>query len=416
MNLNQRSNIHKKVTIGFAILPAAAGSVITFMFVFVAIAGMIDILRKNISPQLNKYDRIVIYPTFAFFTVHALSIIRSDFKIEDLEALIPSLLFLTLYLVIKQYSTTGRAGHFTLFLKAVPFGAFLLLPWVIYEGIYMSARMEAGAGNAIPFAMICAMMIPICLINLSAERKIYQLVALVGFVIFALGLIYSQSRSMYVAVVPSILIALGYLLYVSQQKAKTILFSALFVLFGGLFALNSPTVVERLLSLTSSVASISTGTEIEDESVRHRVALLKKGVCFAQKKVIIGYGISNRDGILVSEDIQTESYFGFCNQNHGAFSYSHFHNGFLTAFIDAGIFGLLTTIAMLFAPLALAIVSPNDHIKPSRIAVALCLTSIYATAGLTNLLFGHDLIDAFFLTFTTFLALSVAETKEVSET
>lgn len=407
VNKGRPTALSKKVTIGFAILPAAAGSIVTFMFVFAALAGLLAVIRKRIPVELTKYDRIIIYPAIAFFIINALSTIRPDFNIHDLTSLVPSLLFLLPYFFIKQYRYVGNEDQFSLFVKAIPYGAFLLLPWMIYQGLYLDSRMVGGAGNAIPFGMICALMAPISLVGSLSKDRAHKLISVFGFIIFTIGLVLSQSRSMYLAVVPNVFIALGYLFYVSKRKLKVTLFSVAIILFSSLFALNSSTIAGRISQLINPLSSLLAGVEIKEESVGHRVALLRKGLCFAQNKIVSGYGISNRREVLTSEEIQAESYFSFCDKSHGVFYYSHFHNGFLTSFIDAGIFGLLATIFMLFAPLTLALVSPKDEIKPCRIVIALCLTSVYIMAGVTNLLFGHDLIDGMFLIFSSFLALSI---------
>lgn len=413
MKISQSANVSKYYTIGLAVLPAAAGSTITFMFVIAALAGVVDVFRKKIAFGLSNYDKIIVYPALAFFAVNALSIVRFDFQVHDLASLIPSVLFLLPYFFIKRYRYTGKQDHFQLLLKAIPFGAFLLLPWIIYEGLYLGHRMSAGAGNAIPFGMICALMMPICLMYIFSRTKLYQLVAVFGFVIFGIGLVFSQSRGMYIAAVPNILIALGYLIYQSKQRIKVSILAALILIIGGIFISNSTIVAKRSALLIAPFASILNNSEISDASVGNRYALLKKGLCFAQDRVVAGYGISNRREVLISEKTHEESYVEFCSEGQGVFYNSHFHNGFLTAFIDAGIFGLLATIAMLFAPISLAVFSPNDGVKPLRIAVALCLTSVYVMAGFTNLLFGHDLIDAMFLIFATYLALSIKDTKNI---
>lgn len=414
MKNNRLRAISKYYTIGLATLPAAAGSAVSFMFVFAAFAGIYDVLKKHISLKLNIHDRIIVYPAMAYFIVNALSIIRLDFQMSDILSLSQSLLFLLPFFVIKRYRYIGGENQFEIFRNAVPYGALLLLPWIFYEGFYLNMRMSGGAGNAIPFGMICALMAPICLINLVSKNRSYQLLSIIGFVIFSVALAFSQSRSMYIAFVPNILIALGYLVYTSKQKIRTVIIGILVLISISIFALNSTTVAERFKQLADPFTSVLSGTEIKDESVGHRYSLLKKGLCFAQNNPIIGYGISNRDEILTSTEIQESDVFDFCNKSQDVFYYSHFHNGFLTSFIDVGIFGLLSTLALLFAPIVLALFSPSDGRKILRISIALCLTSVYLMAGLTNLLFGHDLIDSMFLIFACFLALSIDEHEAVT--
>ena len=411
MGFNRSVKVSRYFTIALAILPAAAGSAVTFLYVFAALAGVVDIFRKRISTKLNKYDKIIVYPALIFFVINTLSIVRVDFRIQDLTSTVPLLLFLLPYFFIKRYRHVSEKNQFLLFWHAIPFGAFLLLPWILYEGFFLGQRMSAGAGNAIPFGMICAIMMPLCLMHLFEKLWSRRLVAMFAAIIFAVGLVHSQSRGMYVAAVPNVLLALGYLIFKSKNKVKASILAVIILAFCGTFALNSTIVAKRFEQLIEPFASILNDTKIDNTSVRHRYYLAKKGFCFAQEKLLVGYGIANREAVLASKEIPEESYFDFCKQFHGVFHYSHFHNGFLTSVVDAGIFGLIATIAMFLAPICLAVFSPSDNIKQLRVAVALCLTSVYFMAGATNLLFGHDLIDAIFLIFASFIALSIHDPK-----
>lgn len=413
-NSDRTAKISSYVTVALATLPAAAGSVVTFIYVAVALLGIASLAQRRFSGKLCLYDKIIIYPSLAFFLVNTFSLVRYDFQLKDLESIVPSLLFLLPFFVIKQFRFTTNENQFSIFLKTVPYGAFLLLPWILYEGLYLGQRMSAGAGNPIPLGMICALMLPICLMNMNsfANKKQFLIIAF-GFIVFLSGLILSGSRSMYLAAIPNLIIAASYLVYRSKNKFNISAILLLLLFSIAVFAWNSTIVKERTTRLATSITSILNGSEFAEASTQYRYSMLKKGICYAQNSIIIGYGISNRREILTSDESIDNKYFSFCAQNQDVFYYSHFHNGFLTTFIDAGIFGLISTLVLLFAPITLAMLSPPGGLKSLRICVALCLTSVYFSAGLTNLLFGHDLIDAIFLIFASFLSLSISEKKQV---
>ncbi len=384
----------------------------SFMYAIVALAGMADLVRKRKLPKLTKYDRIIVYPALAFFIVNALSVIRPDFKIADLAFLNHSLMFLLPYFVIRRYRYVSDANEFDVFVKAVPYGAILLLPWLLYQGVYLNQRLEGGAGNPIPFAMICTLMLPICIINLTSEALLKRLLSLFGFAVFAAALVFSQTRSMYIAVIPNILVAVYYLYCHSKHRLKEVVIAALICASLATLIIDKSAVLLRFNLLTNSISSIFTGDPIDGESVQMRVTLLRKGFCLAKERPLVGYGIANRREVLSAEQQPSSGWGGICDTIHSRFFFTHFHNGFVSAYIDAGVFGLLSTLALLFSPLALSIVSPNDGTKRLRISVALCLTSVYVMAGMTNLLFGHDLIDVIFLIFSTFLALSIKPSSD----
>lgn len=384
------------------------------MYALVALAGIADIVRKRKLPPLTKFDRIIVYPALAFFLVNALSVLRPDFKIEDLAYLNHSLMFLLPYFVIRRYRYVSKENQFKVFVDAVPFGAILLLPWLIYQGVYLNQRLEGGAGNPIPFAMICTLMLPICIINLTSGSVLKRLLSLFGFAVFSAALVFSQTRSMYIAVIPNILVAAYYLYFHSRHRLKEVVIVALVCTSIATLFIDRSAVILRFNLLSSSISSVLSGAPINDESIQQRVTLLRKGFCLAKERPLLGYGISNRREVLSAEQEPSAGWNGICDTLHGRFFFTHFHNGFVSAYIDAGIFGLLSTLALLFAPLTLSIVSPNDGIKRLRISIALCLTSVYVMAGMTNLLFGHDLIDVMFLIFSTFLALSIRPASEAT--
>ena len=418
---NNEKSVQAKITtaftLGFAVLPAAAGSIVGFLFVFAALAGIRDICTKRIDLSLSPYDKLLVYPAITFFLVMMISIIRADFEPADVLSLLPALMFVCLYFVIKRYRYLGNQDSFRFFITAIPIGAFPLLIVMGFEfdSIAKGFRFAGGAGNPIPFAMIVTLMLGICIMNLAFHTWRGKLLVILAIAIFITALGTSLTRSMFLAFFPIMLISAVFLIIESKRKIVYAVSLIAIVTTCIIFTSQIGHIQSRAGTLKQAVVALQQGNELQTGSFNERIAIFQKGVCLAIQKPLLGHGIAKRRNVLNTITTASEATkIEFCSLESPAYPYTHFHNGFVTAFIDAGIFGFLASLWLLFAPIIFAVKSPNDGLKRMRIATALCLTTVYFFAGMTNILFGQDLIDAIFMIFCLFLALSVPNSNQNS--
>ena len=184
-----------------------------------------------------------------------------------------------------------------------------------------------------------------------------------------------------------------------------ILLAALVCVFAAIACSFSGRMEQRVGMLVHDYQAVAEN-KVPDVSVAIRMGLWSGGLKAAEKRPIFGYGANNRSRV-ISRDPDQVPGSRRPAEHLGRTTVSHFHNGFLTAMIDAGVFGVLATVMLLFAPLALAVFAPHDDIYRLRLAFALFLFFTYAIAGSVNIMFGQDLIDALFVTGCLVLALSV---------
>ena len=185
--------------------------------------------------------------------------------------------------------------------------------------------------------------------------------------------------------------------------------SVLVIAFAGAVVANNDTIYERGKSLFVLADSVSQGEFVLDNSIEQRVILYKRGWCLFEKAPLWGYGIGKRNDILAqgNSDVIAKGNVS-CPVEHPGFS--HFHNGFLTAAIDAGIFGVLATLLLFLSPMFFVFAAPNDGLRFKRFVFASVICTTYFFAGMTNILFGQDLVDSLFIVFSVVLALSVVKT------
>lgn len=398
--------------VGYAVLAASAGSAITALLITSIIGGMLlAVLSKARFDQLMPTDWLFVGPCLAYFIVMGASLIHPDFEVSDFKALLQPALFGLVIFAVLRYRSVKGGDYFKVFLHYAPYCGILLIPWIAYHLLFLDGRMAAGAGNAIPFAMICAIFIPLSLMSMRGARGYHKIICAIAVGSMIVALLLSQTRSMYLALLINFGIMFLYFLIESKHRRNVAIFGALmFILAVGVVG-SSDSLMMRGKSLMDAAQSVISSSEVADRSVRQRLALYDRAWCLLKQKPIQGYGIGNRDELmqggrpsrLVKGAVE-------CPMRHRTFT--HYHNGFLTAGIDAGIAGILSALILLVSPLVLAAAAPKDQYRRKRFVFAVVIVTTYSISAMTNLLFGNDLVDGLFLVCGLFLALSVVKTNE----
>ena len=121
-----------------------------------------------------------------------------------------------------------------------------------------------------------------------------------------------------------------------------------------------------------------------DHSVNHRLILYQAGFQASFLKPIFGFGIGN---LLesVTQFLPKNIYFG----------YTHLHNMILNHLIAGGLVGLSFLFMLATSPL-LFLWQKRDIITINDIYLSLLIVIVIFGAGMSNVLFFHDLLAGFF--------------------
>lgn len=402
------ANLEKKVRRVFfivvAISPAIYGYITIVSVVLAAVGGLIDWVRRRSIVNIAKHDWILILPGFLYFIILTLSLIRSDFEVADLSYLDRPAIFLVLIFLIVHFRVY-QCDYFFIFIKYIPVGAVLLIPYFYYDVWYLQIRLEAGARNAIPLGIISLIFSQISLLNLLSDSKRQQIWGVFGFLIYSLAILYSQTRSVQIVFVPCFLFTVWTLRKHISSKVK-FTFAASIIIIAVLFSM-SDNGQKRFQLLTSSIYNIVAGEMISDVSVSLRLQLLKKGWCISQSELAFGYGLSNRRDLLNGPMQNAPEKLKTCYGAPHTY-FNHFHNGYLTALIDAGILGAITILFLIGSPIVFLIASSRNEYQTHRSVMAVSLVAAYGTESLVGQPFGGDLLDAFYVIICLLLALSVS--------
>lgn len=134
-------------------------------------------------------------------------------------------------------------------------------------------------------------------------------------------------------------------------------------------------------------AALSVSDSQEADSLYERLAMWNAAVEAARHAPLTGYGIQNRFSAIVPY---------LPAEYMGKISFSHTHNGFLTALVAGGLPAMLATVLMLVAPFVMVLRHAGGIWRQDLLALTLGGAIVYGTAGMMGIMFFQDATDAIF--------------------
>lgn len=277
--------------------------------------------------------------------------------------------------------------------RSVSFGGIAAgIVAVIQWAVWSMPRAEGGAGNALVFSYLVALLSLLNLILYLDVRTPKRALHGLGAVFAFLALLFSGSRAtllIYPAFVAIfVLDGLRTREAVNWRRATIGAYALLLLLVPTYEYFRHSEVVlaaeKRFSALFELVAgSGDPGTDI---SLRERIEMQKLGWHLFLEHPFAGHG---RD--VLPPDL---------HDNSNEHRYTHLHNAFLTEAVASGILGLLSYLGVLVSPVLAAWRLP----RPGR-QIGLTLAAFTAINATTNIGFYHDLTTSFFCLATILLAI-----------
>lgn len=291
--------------------------------------------------------------------------------------LAPLALFLSPLFLVSRFRLSKTENILSSFILGAALCGILVLPLAAYQAFYMGARAEGGAGNAIPFAMICALFSTISLLNGEYPELYRKVLGWLGFACGAFAIVLSQTKG--VMPVPLIGVAIYLVAFKMRDVGGMRVIMALFAV--GLVALAA-VYFSGAINRFHSISTVL-GGEIpqSDNSYSLRFQLWQAALHMFSENPILGSGPQHIRDLIKTLGL----------------SFSHFHNGFITALVGGGIVGLVALVVLLCTPLALCLAARSGPGGALRLYIAVMLTLTYMIGGLTNFIFGHDIYDSLFI-------------------
>ena len=386
-----------RINITFSILcffcPPVLGSAVSFVFNG---GGLCSVALLALKRRRFNIDRPMVAMTVAIYVYCAACVLASIVNnsiardAPNLVGLITFLFFPVSYATWSITEKTTLARIVVLASAAACFGALLL---AIVQYYWLGIRAEGGAGNAIVFATVACLSVMMCLAgalsNIEKNRALLAFATLAG----AVAILYSGSRIIWLAM----LVAGIAVLLINRRKLNNRNAIRLLLIAGAtgivIAVVGLPIISERAAFLFSDWDALATKGD-HTTALGLRAALWQIGLGAFHDMPIFGHGIA------ASRELIKD---GFHNQfNMPSVGFSHFHNGFLTALVQAGLLGAITLAAVFVVAArnaAIVLRTSTDTIERFGATMIVVTVITYLIGGLTGILVGHDILDSTLMVF-----------------
>ncbi|WP_179145283.1 O-antigen ligase family protein [Rhizobium sp. RU36D] len=370
-------------------LAGIGGSIVTIMLAASSLWALARLVFRTIPYRIARSDMVFLGAATAYFAANALLSLARDPLAFTSPDLLPIGVFLAGWLMIPRLRMSESESLIDMLVLGAALCALLVLPVAVWQALYLNIRAEGGAGNPLPFALICCVFGLLSLVNTLHEKPWRKALGWAGFVGGVACLMLSQSKGL----LPVALSGFVAFLVIFPRVLRGCLTGRGLAAIGLALAVMVVSAVpfhERLQSAFAYFTS-SKAHDSDKGSYDAREALWRHAGTLIAEHPIAGHGVQNRRALVAS----------------AGFPYTHFHNGFLTSLVDTGAIGFLTLCALLAAPLVTALRAARGDWYRQRIFVGLVLFGTYAIGGMTNLIFWQDIYDSVFLWIAIIVSVSV---------
>ena len=386
-----------RINITFSFLcffcPPVLGSAVSFVFNG---GGLWSVFLLALKRRRFNIDQPMTAMTVAIYAYCAACVLASIVNnsiardVPHLAGLITFLFFPVSYATWSITEKTTLARIVVLASAAACFGALLL---AIVQYYWLGIRAEGGAGNAIVFATVACLSVMMCLAgalsNIEKNKALLAGATLAG----AVAILYSGSRIIWLAM----LVAGIAVLLINRRKLNNRNAIRLLLIAGAtgivIAVVGLPIISERAAFLFSDWDALATKGD-HTTALGLRAALWQIGLGAFHDMPIFGHGIA------ASRELIKD---GFHNQfNMPSVGFSHFHNGFLTALVQAGLLGAITLAAVFVVAArnaAIVLRTSTDTIERFGATMIVVTVITYLIGGLTGILVGHDILDSTLMVF-----------------
>ncbi len=372
--------------------PPVLGSLVSFVFNGGALASLALIAAGK---RHFNIDRPMIWLTvsiYAYCAANLMASIVNNAFARDAPHLIPLATFLFFPISYSTWSITQKATLARTIVLSSMAACFVALQMAVIQQYWIGVRAEGGAGNPIVFATVVCLAVVVCvagaLSGIERARNPLFYAALAG----TIAIIYSGSRIVWLA----LLIAGIAVLLINHQRLRgrnavrvLLLLTAVGVVIA---AFGSQAISGRVDFLRSDWDALGTHDNY-DTSLGIRVALWDIGLKAFHDMPVFGHGVGASQ-LLIKQ--------GFHDQFAMDTGFNHFHNGFLTALVQAGILGAMTLAAIFVFAAGNAVRvlrNSSDPVERFGATMIVIVVITYLTAGMTGILIGHDILDSVLMVF-----------------
>ncbi|MBY5877896.1 O-antigen ligase family protein [Rhizobium leguminosarum] len=370
----------------FAILPGLSPNFNSFILLASMVWGACCLATGSLALNLSRSDRLVAIGMSIYPLVMIASIFINPPYSEELDWIFRLLPFFSVWLILPRMRQSPDGRLVPLFILGAGIGMIVTFLFSLLQIMFLMERAEAGTSNAALLGVIGVLFGGIALLNVQSPRSVEQRIAILGYAAGLGCVLLSGTRSAWLVIPVHVVIFLWYFRKHSFHLSLRSLVITSSLLLAGLIALGSGQVLHRIEALQENLTSLER-SDGEITSIGARFALYKGALSAISKDPLTGYGPQNRMASVLAE---------LPENIRPQLPYSHVHNGFLTAGIDAGVFGIAALSLMLLTPVVGAWRKEAGPGRDLAIALALLLVSSYVITGSFGIMFNQKALDPIF--------------------
>ncbi|MBY5584094.1 O-antigen ligase family protein [Rhizobium leguminosarum] len=370
----------------FAILPGLSPNFNSFILLASMVWGVYCLATGRLVWNLSKSDRLVAIGMSIYPLVMIASIFINPPYSEVPDWIFRLLPFFSVWLILPRMRQSPDGRLVPLFILGAGIGMIVTFLFSLLQIMFLMDRAEAGTSNAALLGVIGILFGGIALLNIQSPRSVEQRIAILGYAAGLGCVLLSGTRSAWLVIPIHIVIFLWYFRKHSFHLSLRSLAITSSLLLAGLITLGSGQILHRIQALQENLTSLER-TDGEITSLSARFALYKGALSAISKDPLTGYGPQNRMSSVLAE---------LPDNIRPQLPYSHVHNGFLTAGIDAGVFGIAALSLMLLTPVIGAWRKEQGPGRDLAIALALLLVSSYVITGSFGIMFNQKALDPIF--------------------
>ncbi|WFP75504.1 O-antigen ligase [Mesorhizobium sp. WSM4906] len=383
-------NIYFSIVCFFS--PPVLGSVVSFVFNGGALWSVFLLATGRRRFNIDRPMLAMTIAICAYCAAVVLASIVNGALGADLKYFLPLITFLFFPISYSTWSITEKITLARIAVLASAAACCGALAIAIVQYHWIGTRAEGGAGNAIVFATVTCLAAMMCLAGaLSGIVKGWKPLAgsaLAGVV----AILLSGSRIIWLAL-PIAAIAV---VLINRRRFADANLMRLALIAGAacllVAAIGFPVIMDRTDFLFSDWDALATKGD-HSTAIGLRVAMWEIGVGAFREMPIFGHGISG-SRVLMKQ--------GFHDQFGMTAGYNHYHDGFLTAAVQAGLLGALSLAAIFVVAARNAAKTLRLSADPAeRFGATMIVVTVitYLIGGLTGILVGQDLLDSTLMVF-----------------
>lgn len=373
-------------------LPPVAGSAISVILAVCFVWAIVSIALGRFEFRLGASDRMVCWAFTAFVAALFVTGLLGDNVATLPQRMIWTLPFLSLWVLIPRMRASGQIDLLQPFIIGAALGGIVALAISSVELVYQG-RPASGTGNAAIFGIMSLLAGAVAALNMASRNRLLRTLAILGLLGGYGAMVLSMTRGIWIASLPVLLIVVVALW--GKVSLRTTVAGAL-IMAAGLALVAWYAADEIFLRTAQAFAEFDRYMAGESSpNIGTRLHQWVGGLKLMAESPLYGHGIQNRSALLTAiAGEETRRVF------------THFHNGFISFAVDGGVIVLGALIALMAAPVIAAARAPRgDPLYRQRLCLSLVLTITYAGVGMSQIMFKHDIMDAYFI-FATLLIVS----------